>query len=134
MKIVRLASSVVLAAVLAACGGVASPSSYTPDDFVGTLNPGGEAHRGFEVDGTGELQLELRSLDPAPRVGFLSMAVGRYSGSVCAPLFSYIVNQVGVARPYALGRITKGSYCIVVSDANLALTAPAAFTIRILHP
>jgi hypothetical protein len=134
MKIARLAASVAVAVTLAACGGVSSPSNYTPDDFSGTLTPGGEANRGFEVGGTGELQLELVSLNPAPRVGFLAMGVGRYAGGFCSPLFGYTVNQVAVGRPYALGRITKGSYCITIADANLSLTGPAAFTVRILHP
>ncbi len=134
MTFLRLVAATTLAAALAACGGVSSPSSYAPEDFTGILQPAGEVNRAFSVSGTGELQLELTALTPAPRVGFISMAVGRYVGSVCSPLLGYVLNQVGVNRPYALGRITRGSYCITVYDGNLALTAPAAFTVRILKP
>ena len=134
MKIARVVTAAVLAATVAACGGVASPSTYTPDDFSGTLQPASEANRGFEVRGTGELQLELTSLNPLPRVGFVAMAVGRYTGGFCSPLPGWIVTQAGLNRSYALGRITRGSYCITISDANLALSGPTAFNIRILHP
>ena len=134
MKIVRLVAALVTAATLTACSGISSPSTYAPDDFSGTLDPSGEASRGFSVAATGELQLQLTALNPVPRVGFLSMGVGQYLGSVCSPTPNYIVGQVGLNQQYSLGRITKGNYCVVLVDANAVLTAPATFTIRILHP
>lgn len=134
MNFLRLVAAASLATTLAACGGVASPSNYVPEDFSGTLQPAGEANKAFSVSGTGELQLELTALTPAPRVGFISMGIGQYVGSVCSLLPGYVVTQVGANRPYALGRITRGNYCISVYDGNFALTAPAAFTVRILKP
>lgn len=134
MKFARLGPALVFAATLAACSGISSPSTYTPDDFSGTLQPGGEANRGFNVDGTGELQVELRELNPRPRVGFIALAVGRYAGSICSPLFGYIRQQIAIGQPVAMGRITKGAYCITVADSNLVLTEPASFTVRMLHP
>jgi hypothetical protein len=119
---------------LAACSGVSSPSSYTPDDFSGLLPPGGEINRGFSVGATGEIQVQLTALNPLPRVGFIAMAVGQYAGTVCSPLQGMIISQAAVNQQYALGRITRGSYCITVADPNQVVTSPSTFTVRMLHP
>lgn len=134
MKTVRTLAVCLSLIALAACGGVSSPSTYAPDDFSGLLPPGGEINRGFSVGATGEIQVQLTALNPLPRVGFIAMAVGQYAGTLCAPQNNWIVPQAALNQQYALGRIQRGSYCILVADPNQVLTSPSTFTVRMLHP
>lgn len=133
-KIFRLLAAVACAGVLAACGGVDSPSQQAAIDFNGVLDPGGEQFTTFSVSKTGEMQLTLQSLTPRPVLGFLSMAVGQPSGTACTPILNYIITQVAIGQQYPIPQITKGTYCLTIADANLALTQPASFSIRLLHP
>lgn len=133
-NLVRLLTAFAFAATTAACGGVDSPSSQTATDFSGTLAPGDQQSTNFSVSKTGEMQLTLQSLTPRPVLGFLALAVGQPSGSLCSPIFGYIVNQAAVGQTYAFPQITKGTYCLLIADSNLALTQPAAFSVRLLHP
>jgi hypothetical protein len=131
---VRLLFALAVAASLAACGGVDSPSSQTATDFTGTLAPGDQQFMTFSVGKTGEMQLTLQSLTPRPVIGFLAMAVGQPAGSICSPIFGYIVAQAAIGQNYSFPQITKGSYCVLIADSTVALTQPAAFSVRLLHP
>ena len=133
-KIVRLLGAVAVAVSLAACGGVASPSSQTPDDFSGTLDPLGQTFKAFSVNKTGEMQITLQSLTPRPVVGFVALAVGLPVGNVCSPLAGYVVSQAAVGQQYGFPQISKGSYCMLVIDANAILTTSVTFSIRMYHP
>jgi hypothetical protein len=133
-KMVRLLGVIAVSLSLASCGGVASPSSYPPDDFTGNIAPGGQASRAFTVSKTGEMQVTLTALSPAPRVGFLAVGVGQYVGNTCQPSPSFYSTQTPVGQALSFGTIPEGSYCIVVLDVNLALTATATFTVEMLHP
>ena len=119
---------------LGACGSVTSPSQLTTLDFSGTLDPGGQVSQTFSVAKTGEMQVTLQTLSPRPVVGFLAIAVGLPAGSVCSPLAGYYLSQTAIGQQYSFSQISKGSYCLVVADANAALTASASFAIRLLHP
>ena len=119
---------------LGACGSVTSPSQLTALDFSGTLDPLGQASQTFSVSKTGEMQVTLQSLSPRPVVGFIAIAIGVPSGSLCSPLAGYYLSQTAIGQQYAFSQITKGSYCLVVADANAALTASASFSVHLLHP
>ena len=134
LKMVRLLTALAFAVSLAACGGVDSPSSQTSTDFSGILAPGDQQFTSFSVAKTGEMQLTLVSLTPRPVIGFLSAAIGQQTGSVCSPIFGYIVSQAAIGQQYAFPQITKGTYCLVIADANVVLTQSAAFSIKLLHP
>ena len=134
LKIVCLLGVAAVTVSLAACSGVASPSSQTPDDFSGTLAPLGQASKPFSVSKTGEMQVTLQSLTPRPVVGFVSVAVGLPAGDLCSPLAGYFVSQAAIGQQYAFPQISKGSYCVVIADANAALTTSASFSLRVLHP
>lgn len=133
-KIVRLLGAAAMAASLAACSGVASPSSQTPDDFSGTLDPLGQASKNFSVSKTGEMQLTLQSLTPRPVVGFIAVAIGQPVGAVCQPFGGYYVSQAAVGQQYAFPQIQKGTYCMLIADANAILTTQVTFSMRLLHP
>ena len=130
----RLAAVSCLAFSLAACGSVSSPSQLAAFDFSGTLAPLGQANQQFSVNKTGEMQLTLQSLAPRPVVGFVAVAIGLPSGSDCQPLGGYYLAQAAVGQQYAFPQITKGTYCVVIADANAILTATAFFTLHLLHP
>ena len=132
--LVGLATSSCLAFTLAACGSVTSPSQLAALDFSGTLAPLGQASQQFSVSKTGEMQLTLQSLTPRPVVGFVAVAIGLPSGTDCSPLTGYYLSQAAVGQQYAFPQITKGTYCVVIADANAALTATASFTLHLLHP
>jgi len=134
LKIARLLTAVAAAVSMAACGGIASPSSQTSTDFSGVVQPLGQASKEFSVSKTGELEITLQSLSPRPVVGFLAVAVGQPTGGFCAALGAYIVSQAATGQQYAFPQITRGTYCVLVADANGVLTAPAAFTLRLVHP
>ena len=130
----RLAAVSCLAFSLAACGSVTSPSQLAAFDFSGTLVPLGQANQQFSVNKTGEMQLTLQSLTPRPVVGFVAVAIGLPAGTDCQPLGGYYLPQAAVGQQYAFPQISKGTYCLLIADANAALTATASFTLHLLHP
>ena len=133
-KFLYMLAGVALAASLTACGSVSTPSSETTEEFSDTLTPQGQIFRTFSVSKTGEMQMTLTNLTPRPVVGFIALAVGVPAGSACSPMPGYIVSQAAVGQQYSFGQITKASYCLLVADANAALTQNAAFTVRFTHP
>jgi outer membrane lipoprotein SlyB len=133
-KMARLLTAVAVAVSLAACGSVDSPSNEVSENFTGTVDPLGQASNTFSVSKTGEMQLTLLSLTPRPVVGFIALAIGQPVGTSCAPAAGYVVQQAAVGQQYAFPQISKGSYCVLVADANGVLTASAVYTLRLLHP
>lgn len=134
LKLVRLLAAVAVAVSLSACGGVSSPSTQTTEDFSGTLDPQGQSFKIFSVSKTGELQFTLQSLSPRPVLGFISLAIGVPSGSVCQALAQYYVPQAVVGTTTPLGSIVKGSYCVVLADSNSILAGQVSWTLRLSHP
>ena len=130
----HLVGALALAASLAACKGVTSPSSYPDDDFTGTLAIAGQSDKPFSVGSTGEMQMTLVSLTPTPRLGFMWVGVGQYVGSVCSAIPGYYTTQAPIGQALSFPRITQGAYCMFISDGNSALTAPATFTLHTKHP
>ncbi|HUR35267.1 MAG TPA: hypothetical protein VM032_15795 [Vicinamibacterales bacterium] len=133
-KPIRLFAAALLTASMAACSGVSSPSTQATEEFSDTLAPLGQVSKPFSVSKTGEMQLTLKSLTPRPVVGFIALAIGVPNGSACSPIPGYVVSQAAVGQQYAFPQITKGAYCLLVADANGALTASATFTVSLSHP
>jgi hypothetical protein len=130
----RLLAVVLVATMLSACGSVDAPSNQASETFSGTLSPGGQVSHNFSVSKTGEMQLVLQSLTPRPVVGFIALAIGVPSGATCSPLSGYVVSQAALSQTYSFAQITKGSYCVLVIDANLALLSDASYTVHLSHP
>jgi hypothetical protein len=134
VKLGRLATALSIAALLAACGGVSSPSTQTTEEFSGTIDPAGTASRDFSVSKTGELQLTLKSLTPRPVVGFITLAIGAPGGGTCQPSSFYLISQAAIGQQYSFPQITKGAYCLLLWDSAAILTGPTAFTASLSHP
>ena len=134
LKTVRLLTALAVAVSLAACGGVDSPSNQISQDFTGTVDPLGQTSNPFSVSKTGEMQLTLLSLTPRPVVGFIALAIGQPVGTACVPASGYVVQQAAVGQQYSFPQISKGSYCVLVADANGVLASTATFSIRLVHP
>jgi hypothetical protein len=134
VKIFPALAALILAVSLAACNSVNSPSDETTEDFTDTLPPLGQVSKPFSVAKNGEMQMTLQSLTPRPVVGFIALAVGVAATGGCSPIQGFIVTQAAIGQQYAFGQINKGSYCILVADANGVLTTSAAFTVRYTHP
>ena len=133
-KFLRLLGALTVAASMAACGDVAAPSNSAAEDFADTLQPSGQAFKTFSVEKTGEMLVTLQSLTPRPVVGFVSLAVGSPSGSLCAPYSSYYIAQAAVGQQYSFPRIVKGSYCLWVGDTQSILPQAATFAVHFTHP
>jgi len=133
-KLGCLLCGVALAMSVAACGSVSSPSTQTAEDYTDTVQPAGQVFKTFSVGKTGEMQFTLQSLTPRLVVGFLAVAIGQPTGSVCSPFPAYIVQQTAVGQQYSFPQITKGTYCILVADGSSALTQAATFTLHFTHP
>lgn len=133
LTMARLLGAVAVAASLAACSGVSSPSTQTQDTFSGTVDPVGQSSNNFSVGKTSEMSVTLVSLTPRPVLGFIGLAVGTPVGSGCAPYGAYTVTQAAIGQTYALGQVAKGSYCVLVIDGNGILTTTAAYAVRVVH-
>jgi hypothetical protein len=129
-----LIAALLFSGVIAGCSGVSSPSSYPDDNFTGTIQVGAEVDKAFTVKATGEMQMTLQSLTPAPVVGFLWMGVGQYVGSICSPLPGYYTTQAPINQQFSFSTIPTGSYCMFLSDGNGVLKQPAAFAVNTKHP
>ena len=133
LKKARLLAAVVVAASLAACSGVSSPSSQTQDTFTGTVDPIGQSSNNFSVGKTSEMSITLVSLTPRPVLGFIGLAIGQPVTGGCSPYGAYVVAQAAIGQTYALGQVAKGSYCVLVIDGNGILTSTATYSVRVVH-
>jgi hypothetical protein len=134
VKIYPALAALMLTGSLAACSSVNSPSDEITEDFSDVLPPAGQVSKPFSVAKNGEMEMTLQSLAPRPVVGFIALAVGVPAPGGCSPLIGFVVSQAAIGQQYAFGQINKGSYCILVADANGVLTTSASFTVRYTHP
>lgn len=133
LTMARLFAAAVVATSLAACSGVSSPSSQTQDTFTGTVDPIGQSSSNFRVGKTSELSVTLVNLTPRPVLGFIGLAIGQPVTGGCSPYGAYVVAQAAIGQTYSLGQVAKGSYCVLVIDGNGILTAPATYSVRVIH-
>ncbi len=133
LTMARLIAAVAVAASLAACSGVSTPSSQTQEQFTGTVDPLGQSSNNFSVGKTSELSMTLVSLTPRPVLGFIGLAIGQPAGTGCSPYGAYVVAQAAIGQTYALGQLAKGSYCVLVIDGNGILTTTATYSVRVVH-
>ncbi len=133
LKLVRFLAAVAVSVSLAACGGVSSPSTQSSEDFSGTLDPLGQSFKTFSASKTGELQVTLQTLTPRPVVGFVVLALGAPANGGCS-LLRYVALQAAVGTPYSSYVDIKGTYCIIVADANGILPSQVSWTMRVSHP
>jgi len=134
LKFSAALAALAFAGSLAACSSVNTPSSEITENYSDTLTPLGQVSKNFNTSKNGEMQLTLQSLTPRPVVGFIALAIGSPVTGGCSPLVGYVVSQAAVGQQYSFGQINKGSYCLLVADANAILTTSATFTVQYTHP
>lgn len=129
-----LASAFAMAAALmAACGGVSSPTSNAQETFTGTLLPAGSNFHAFSVSKPGEYQMTITSMTPSTIVG---IGVGQLADSNGVTTCIATVN----ADPFSklnkplTGSIQKGSYCALIYDSSNSVTTPVSYTMTVAHP
>ncbi len=66
-------------------------------------------------------------------VGFVVLALGAPANGGCS-LLRYIALQAAVGTPYSSYVDIKGTYCIILADANGILPSQVSWTMRVSHP
>src|SRR5690348_16965110 len=117
----RFAGALLAACVLAACGGVTSPSNNKTDTFTGVIPAGSQGagavsplHQ-FTVSSSGEFTITVTSLTPSV-AAYFTVVYGQLIGGQCSILQANSFAQVGVAA--ATGPIEKGTYCVQLQDGG----------------
>src|SRR5437660_3471605 len=118
---------VLLLLMLAACGGIQSPSQNQTETFTGTLAISGIAVHGFHSS-NGEYHITLDSLTPQNTLLELDLVQGDCAtGALVSRTFT-AVSSVGIS-----GVAINSAYCVALADSLNALQQPDQFTITISH-
>ncbi|MDP2322286.1 MAG: hypothetical protein Q8O42_23465 [Acidobacteriota bacterium] len=138
---VRSIVGVVLMLVGAACSGdMETPTSATATAtgpttilFSGTLQPRTSRFYSYTVATAGSVSAMLASVERngAPLAEALELSLGSPAGTGCAVTMSAHASASLV--PQLRHDAAAGTYCVRVADTE-GLPAPAAFTIRVIHP
>jgi hypothetical protein len=130
----------VLTVFAAACGGdptvtpTATATTPTTEVYSGTLAAGGTGFYSFNVLSAGTVSITFASLTDAngrPFLTPLSIGLGVPAGEGCAVTTSVIAPPGLSAQLSSMAAVS--TYCVQLSDAG-ALSAPANFGVRIVHP
>ena len=138
---VRGMVGVALILVGAACSeDLATPTSATaiatgPTTIVfsGTLQPRTSRFYSYTVATAGSVSALLASVERngAPLADALEIGIGSPAGTGCAVTMSALVSASLV--PQLRHEAAAGTYCVRVADVE-EWSAPATFTIRVIHP
>jgi hypothetical protein len=130
--LIRIAAVVCLAAMLASCGGISSPSENQVITPSGTVSSGGvgPVHT-FSVSKVGEFFVTITSLAPDPNI-YMGVWFGQPQNGGCAAFQSNIASRGQQALG---GQIEKGSWCVQLYDVgSVSATTPTTYTLRISYP
>jgi hypothetical protein len=130
----------VLATGAAACNKDDTTTTTTPTTttappiteplFTGTLKTNGAATYPFTATAGGTVTATLTTLAPDATVG-IGLSIGTWTGSACQVV---IANDNAAQTAVITGTVTAAaSLCVRVYDVG-KLTAPADFTVTIVHP
>ncbi len=127
--------ALLMAASVAACGGVTDPSQNVKDPFSGIITPGqgNYVSHPFTVSKSGELSITVTSMTPAiPTSTYFEVGFGNSVSGSCQPLQ---INQFATVGTAAIGGypVTPGSYCVFLIDEGL-FTVPETYTVVVSHP
>jgi hypothetical protein len=131
--LIRIAAVVCLAAMLASCGGISSPSQNQTQNFSGTVSAGsaGPVHT-FTVSKVGEFFVTITALAPDQNI-FMGLIFGQPQGSGCAQLQANF--QAHLNAQALGGQIEKGTWCVQVADIGfVSPTTPTTYTMRVSYP
>jgi hypothetical protein len=131
----------VLTAFAAACGSddstvapTATTTTPTTEVYSGTLAAGGAGFYSFNVSTAGTVTVTFASLTDAngrPFLTPLTIGLGVPAGEGCS-VTSSVTAPPGLSAQLS-SMAALSTYCVQLSDAG-ALTAPANFGVRIVHP
>jgi hypothetical protein len=136
----RLIPGLLMLGLLAtACGDDTPTPPTTPNPpttppiteplFTGTLRTNGAATYPFTATAGGTITATLTTL--APNSLGIGLSIGTWTGSACQVV---IANDNAVQAAVVTGTVTAAAnLCVRVYDAG-RLTAPADFTVTIVHP
>lgn len=106
------------------------------EQFIGTLQPSGEAFYAFGMTTAGNVSLTLISMTPSagstvPDDALFPLGIGQPIGTGCTASVDAAAKPGG--SPQFTASKTSGVYCVRVAD-NARLAAPATFVLNITHP
>jgi hypothetical protein len=124
-----------LALMVSACGSSPSTSpttttsGLTTENFTGTVAVGGTDSKTFTVTVTGEVDVTLTAA-PVP----MGLGVGQPVGaSGCTLIPGASTTATAGSAIQLAGEVTPGTFCVLVSALENQ-TAPAAYSLTVLHP
>jgi len=131
-----------LAILVAACGGISTPSSNQTLTFTGTIQPSTGAGLGplhtFSTTKTGDLIVRISATSPDATAA-LGIGYGTPTGTACA--FFLGTGNIGRAgQTVVQTAIQAGTYCVGVFDpggvlvASPPLTAAQTYTLSVSFP
>jgi hypothetical protein len=135
-----LLAALVLTSFAAACGGdspvtpTTTATTATTEVYSGTLAAGGAGFYSFNVLTAGSVSVTFASLTDAngrPFSAPLTVGLGVPAGEGCGVTTSVSASPGLSAQLSSMAAVS--TYCVQLSDAG-ALTAPANFGVRIVHP
>ncbi|MFN8057945.1 MAG: hypothetical protein U0Q12_02185 [Vicinamibacterales bacterium] len=103
--------------------------------FADTLSPQSSAFYSFVVTDGGTVSLTLASVTGAagqPVAADLELGLGIPAGTGCRTSVT-VVTRASLTAQLAQSAVS-GTYCVNIADTARRLTAPAKFSIRIVHP
>ncbi len=131
----------VCVAIFAAGCGSSSPvaatttaPTLTTELFTGNLPVAGSSFYSFTVANAGSVSITLGSLTLgrfSPLAIDVGLGLGVPAGTGCELTSS--LNAVPALTAQLMASLGTGTYCVNISDIG-KLSAPVAFTIRIVHP
>jgi hypothetical protein len=116
----------------AACGGIIDPSDNRVVEMSGTLQVAGQSGHQFSVDKNGEFSIKFTAFAPDANSA-VGVTFGQVLEGFCRPDPFYTNNFAQLNRTALTGRISRGTFCILVFDSG-ALTAPQTYTLQVSHP
>jgi len=130
------------AALALAAGGCYGEMPPTPsnassipvvDQFVGTLQPSGEAFYSFSMTSAGNVSLTLISMtgSSVPEDALFPLGIGSPAGTGCTASVEAAAKPGGSPQ-YTVAK-NAGVYCVRIAD-NARLGAPASFVLNVTHP
>ncbi len=136
----RLIPGLLMLGLLATACSDDTPTTPTPTPpttppiteplFTGTLRTNGAAVYPFTATAGGTITATLTTLAPDATVG-IGLSIGTWTGSACQIV---IANDNAAQAAVVTGTVTAASsLCVRIYDVG-KLTAPADFTVTIVHP
>lgn len=138
MKIRSILSAALMVAGAACSEEIETPTSATATGpitilFSGTLQPRSSRFYSYTITTAGAVTALLASVERngVPVLDALEIGIGSPAGTGCAVTVSANVSAALV--PQLRHEAGVGTYCVRVADSD-GLSAPMAFTIRLIHP